>query len=79
MKEYTNMKSDEQIIKLSENPFYVLTPQEQQRLESIKKSGTKVSSVAEDSKKKQSQAVRGNATVKETGKLKKHSSDPVSE
>lgn len=73
------MKTDEQIQKLSQNPFYKLSEEEKTRLDSLSRTTAKVTSESEDSKKKQSQSARGNAAVKETGKLEKHSSDPVSE
>lgn len=78
MKEQTKMKSDELLKKLADNPFYKMSTQEAQRLEELK-SGNVSSSVAEDRKKKVSQTTLGTAVVKETGKLHKHPTDPVSE
>lgn len=67
------MKTIEQLEKLSGNPFYTLTPEEQQRLE---ESRAEESLDGDESPKK---LTRGNAAVKEIGKLDKHSADPVSE
>lgn len=72
------MKSDEILQRLSQNPFYKMTDEEAKRVKELE-SAANTSSVTEDSKKKQQQVVKGNATVKETGKVKKHASDPVSE
>lgn len=72
------MKSDEQIVKLSANPYYTFSEQEQERLDVIN-SQPKVSSVTVDETKKKLTVTRGNAAVKETGRLEKHSSDPVTE
>lgn len=70
------MKSIEQILKLSENPFYKLSPQEQAQLESHMRQ-----EAGDESKKKSSTSInkQGNATVKEIGKLNKHIDDPVTE
>jgi hypothetical protein len=73
------MKSIEQLVRLSQNPFYKMSESEVKQLESVKQDEPITSSVTEDSKKKVSQTTLGSATVKETGKLNKHSSDPVSE
>lgn len=72
------MKSDETLIKLSQNPHYNMSEEESQRLDELA-SAPRTSSVKEDSKKKVAQTTYGSATVKETGKLQKHPSDPVSE
>jgi hypothetical protein len=73
------MKSIEQLVKLSQNPFYKMSEEEVKTLETVEQDTPKVSSKSVDSKKKVSQTTLGNATVKETGKLSKHASDPVSE
>lgn len=52
---------------------------EVEQLESIEQSALKVSSVTVEAKKKQATVTLGSATVKETGKLAKHASDPVKE
>ena len=72
------MKSDETLVRLSQNPFYKMSDEEAKRLKTISKE-KKTSSVSEDSKKKEATVTRGNATVKETGKLSKHDNDPVKE
>lgn len=72
------MKSAEQLEKLSKNPFYKMSNEEKQQLDEAQKQ-TIVSSVKIDSKKKESQTSLGSATVKEIGKLEKHSGDPISE
>lgn len=71
------MKSIEQILKLSENPFYKLSPQEQAQLEAHMQQ----EAGEDESKKKSSTSInkQGNATVKEIGKLNKHIDDPVTE
>lgn len=73
------MKSDETLVKLSQNPFYKMNDAEKEQLEKIAQDEPKVSSVSVESKKKEATVTLGNATVKETGKLAKHASDPVSE
>ena len=79
MKEQTKMKSTEQLIKLAQNPYYTLSYEEKQALEQIQPDEVSISSTTETSQKKQSLATRENATVKETGKLAKHSTEIVSE
>lgn len=69
------MRTIEQIRQLSQNPFYKLTAAERQMLEQA--DGQSQDSTDTTSKKRGS--VKGNAVVKETGKLNKHSTDPVSE
>lgn len=71
------MKSDETLIQLSRNPHYKMSEEESKRLSQLNSKRT--SSVKEDSKKKVTQVVKGSATVKETGKVNKHPSDPVKE
>lgn len=68
------MKSDEAIIKLSKNPFYKLTDEEETRLMQIENGEVNI-------KKKASPLIQkhGNATVKVIGKLDKHLDDPVAE
>lgn len=74
------MKSIEQLIYLAKNPFYIMTDAEAQLLKQAETQLDAVdASVTEDSKKKASSSKRGNAIVKETGKLNKHSTDPISE
>jgi hypothetical protein len=64
------MKSVEQLQKLKINPFYKMSKEEIQALEEAE---------SQASQKKGKMSSRGNAAVKETGKLDKHSSDPVAE
>ena len=79
MKEQTKMKSDDTLVRLAQNPHYKMSDAEVERLEQIGQDEPRFSSVSVDSKKKQSQTTLGSATVKETGKLNKHPSDPVRE
>lgn len=72
------MKTVEQLKKLSQNPFYVMSEQESEVLEETESIAKRTSSVTKDNKKKESYS-RGNATVKETGKLNKHHGDPRAE
>lgn len=73
------MKSDEVLVRLAQNPHYKMSDDEVKRLDQMGQDAPKTSSVSVDSKKKQAQTTLGSATVKETGKLNKHPSDPVSE
>lgn len=68
------MKTIEQLRSLAKNPFYVLTEEEKQALAAA--DSLSIYSPSDDSKKKSS---RGNAAVKETGKLNKHPTDPVND
>ena len=79
MKEQTKMKTVEQLKKLSNNPYYVMSDEEAKVLENASTSqGQVVSSVEEDNKKKESDSTV-NVTVKEIGKLDKQHGDPRSE
>lgn len=62
------MKSTKVLQKLAKNPFYKMTPEEQEQLQNGSESfpKAKVSS-------------KGNAAVKSVGKLNKHETDPVAE
>jgi len=73
------MKTVEQLKKLSNNPYYVMSDEEAKVLENASTSqGQVVSSVEEDNKKKESDSTV-NVTVKEIGKLDKQHGDPRSE
>ncbi len=66
-------KSIEQLRQLAKNPYYTLTNEEQLQLaqaESQSNDGTTTAPKVQSSK--------GSATVKEIGRLNKHSGDPVS-
>jgi hypothetical protein len=71
------MKSIDTLVKLSQNPHYHLSEEEQKAVDGVQQPEPVTSSVTVDEKKKESQVVRGNAAVKETGKLDKHPSDPI--
>lgn len=84
MKEQTQMKSIEQLKQLEKNPFYNLTDEEKQYLQSQQYTELPESTDAdkkESSKKHTSKKnlTKKNVAAKETGKLKKHPSDPSSE
>lgn len=75
------MKSIEQLKRLAQNPFYQMSDEEISALKEAEQGSSsqkKVSSKTKTALKGQEQ-VKGAAPVKETGKLAKHPSDPVSE
>lgn len=69
------MKSISLLRTLAKNPFYQLSPEEQEALKQA--DNQVVSSLDEDLKKKN--VVKGTAAVKRIGKIKKHSTDPITE
>lgn len=68
------MKSKEQLERLAKNPFYTLSADEQEELNAYNEQEKQPKKKSSTSPKK-----HGNATVKRTGKLDKHPSDPVVE
>ena len=70
-------KSLEQLQQLSKNPYYVLTDAEQLQLAQAESQQNAQPRRELDASPKL-QRSKGSATVKEIGKLNKHSGDPVS-
>jgi len=75
------MKDIEQLKRLAQNPFYQMSEEE---LAALKEAEKNSDSPKKTSSKKQKpleeqEEVKGAAPVKETGKLNKHPSDPVTE
>lgn len=62
--------------KLAENPFYAMTPEDKILLAQLENDEE---SDSDDSKKKESRSVRGNAAVREIGKIDLHPRYPVTE
>lgn len=76
------MKDLETLKRLSKNPFYKMSDEEVKVLkdsESASKADESTEQEAPKAKKPVARSSKGNAAVKETGKLDKHSTDPVSE
>lgn len=70
------MKSDEQLRKLANNPYYKMTDDEAARLRRL--DTLPVENTAEEPKKKPT-AKRDSVIVKETGQFNKHGTDIVTE
>lgn len=75
------MKSIKQLRKLANNPFFTMSDEEVQALKAAEanEEQTRTASEGELRPKKGLKKTKGAAAVKETGKLNKHSSDPVKE
>ena len=69
------MKSLKLLQQLAKNPFYTLTPEEQEYLANPPEAGTE--NIGRPKKTRVSS--KGNAAVKSVGKLNKHTTDPVAE
>lgn len=74
------MKSLELLRKLKNNQYYTLTKEEEERLAAADSPKAKKRSLKYDEPQvKTREATRGSAAVKETGRLNKHETDPVTE
>ena len=69
------MKSLRLLQQLAKNPFYTLTPEEEDYLNNPPEPGTENQGLP----KKRLVSPRGNAAVKSVGKINKHNTDPVAE
>lgn len=73
------MKSIAQLKQLAQNPFYKLSPEEQAAINAHDSAQQAQAPQEGNPNPKVVFASKGNAAVKETGKLNKHGTDPVTE